>query len=240
MNCLETSHLLGASVDDELDARAVAEVESHLARCPACAQEKSELLALRATMRERLPRFDPPAGLEDRLFAAATKVQRRRRLPWREAALMAAAACATLVATSLLRPSRDGAETEIVDAHVRSLQVGHLTDVASTDQHTVKPWFQGKLDFGVPTRDFAAQGFALVGGRLEVVSGRPAAALVYRRRQHLLNLFVSPATSSEPRRDVSLRGYRVCRWTQDGLLYRLVSDVAPSESDELVSLLRAE
>ena len=160
---------------------------------------------------------------------------------------MAAAACATLVATVALRPARDEAGEEIVDAHVRSLQADHLTDVASSDQHTVKPWFQGRIDFAVPARDFSAQGFVLAGGRLEMISAHPAAALVYRRRQHVLNLFVSPATpgssgspgsTNEPRRDFSLRGYRVSTWTQEGLSYRLVSDVAPSESDELISLLR--
>jgi anti-sigma factor RsiW len=242
MNCVETSRLLGPFVDDELDVHSVIDVEGHLARCAACAQEKAELAGLRETARERLPRFDPPPGLEDRIFAAVARKTsaQRRRLPWREGALMAAAACATLVATTALRPGRDDAGEEIVDAHVRSLQADHLTDVASSDQHTVKPWFQGRIDFAVPARDFSARGFALAGGRLEMISGHPAAALVYRRRQHVLNLFVSPAApgSNEPRRDSSLRGYRVSTWTQEGLRYRLVSDVAPPESDELISLLR--
>jgi anti-sigma factor RsiW len=205
-----------------------------------CTQEKSELLALRETARERLPRFDPAASLEERIFRAARKPEPRRRLPWRQAVLVAAAACATLVATSVLRPGRDEAAEEIVDAHVRSLQADHLTDVASSDQHTVKPWFQGRIDFAVPARDFSDRGFALTGGRLDVLDGRPAAALVYRRRQHVLNLFVSPAPGDEPRRDVVVRGYRISTWTQEGLRYRLVSDIAPSESDELISLLRAD
>jgi len=107
----------------------------------------------------------------------------------------------------------------------------------------VKPWFQGRIDCAVPARDFSARGFVLTGGRLDVLEGRPAAALVYRRRQHVLNLFVSPASpgsGGEPRRDASVRGFRVSTWTQEGLRYRLVSDIAPSESDELVSLLRAD
>jgi len=239
MTCLETSHLIGPFVDDELDARSVIDVETHLARCAACAQERSELLALRETARERLPRFDPPEGLEERLFRAARKSGPRRRLPWRQGALVLAAACATVVATSVLRPHDEPAD-EIVDAHVRSLQAEHLTDVASSDQHTVKPWFQGRIDFAVPARDFSGHGFVLTGGRLDVLEGRPAAALVYRRRQHLLNLFVSPASADEPRRDLVVRGYRISTWTQEGLRYRLVSDIAPSESDELVSLLRTD
>src|SRR5207248_6641035 len=168
---------------------------------------------------------------------AAAPPRRPARRLLREVALMAAAASVAVGATSLLQRSADPGG-EIVDAHLRSLQAGHLTDVASSDQHTVKPWFQGKVDFAVPARDFTAQGFALAGGRLEMISGHPAAALVYRRRQHVLNLFLSPASKDEPRRDFSLRGYRVSTWTQEGLRYRLVSDVAPSESDELVSLVR--
>jgi len=240
MNCIEASHLIGPFVDDELDVKSVVEVEGHLARCAACAQEKGELVGLRETARERLPRFDPPPGLEDHVFRAAMRktARVRRRLPWREGALMAAAACATLVATTTLRPARNVAGEDVVDAHLRSLQADHLTDVASSDQHTVKPWFQGRIDFAVPARDFSSRGFALAGGRLDMISGHAAAALVYRRRQHVLNLFISPASTDEPRRDFSQRGYRVSTWTQEGLRYRLVSDVAQSESDELISLLR--
>jgi anti-sigma factor RsiW len=157
----------------------------------------------------------------------------------REVALMAAAASIAVAATSSLRRSADPGG-EIVDAHLRSLQAGHLTDVASSDQHTVKPWFQGKIDFGVPVRDFVAEGFPLVGGRLDMVGGRPVAALVYGRRQHLINVFVGPATDrDEPLRSVSSRGYRVSSWAQGGLEYRLVTDVAVSEADQLVALLRA-
>ncbi|MFL5409820.1 MAG: anti-sigma factor family protein [Myxococcales bacterium] len=243
MNCLETSRLIGPFVDDELDARSVIDVEIHLARCAACTEERSELLALRETARERLPRFDPPAGLEERLFRAARKPEPRRRLPWRQGAMVLAAACAAVVATSALRPHPDESADEIVDAHVRSLQADHLTDVVSSDQHTVKPWFQGRIDCAVPVRDFSVHGFVLSGGRLDVLDGRPAAALVYRRRQHVLNLFVSPAppgSGGEPRRDFSVRGFSISTWTQEGLRYRLVSDIAPSESDELVSLLRSD
>jgi len=191
-------------------------------------------------VRERLPRFDPPPGLEDRLFGSVARAKPvTRRIPWRGAALVAAAACATFfVAYPIgVRSARDPATEELVDAHVRSLQAQHLTDVASSDQHTVKPWFQGRLDFAVPVHDFADRGFALVGGRLDVLAGQPAAALVYRRRQHVLNLFVSKASPYEPRRDF-LRGYRISSWTQGGLLYRLVSDIPVAESDELISLVR--
>jgi anti-sigma factor RsiW len=244
MTCTEATHLIGPWLDDELDVRSAVELEGHVTQCSACAREKSELFALRDTARERLPRFDPPPGLEDRLLSALREAAAPRRPParrWlREAVLMAAAACVAVTAmVSLQRGS--GPSDEVVDAHLRSLQAGHLTDVTSSDQHTVKPWFQDKIDFAVPVRDFAAEGFALIGGRLDRLSGRPVAALVYRRRQHLLNVFVCPTSAGhdDPVRSVSSRGYRVSSWTQGGLQYRIVTDLAAPDADQLVALLRA-
>ncbi len=243
MTCAEANHLIGPWLDDELDVRSVVELEGHIARCPTCGREKNELLALQETARERLPRFDPPPGFEERLLRAVRKTAAPRPRPahrWlREAGLMAAAACLAVTATVSLQRSADPRD-EIVDAHLRSLQAGHLTDVVSSDQHTVKPWFQGKMDFGVPVSDFAAEGFPLVGGRLDMVAGRPVAALVYRRRQHLINVFVGPAANrDQPLRSVSSRGYQVSSWAQGGLQYRLVTDMAAPEADQLVALLRA-
>ena len=154
--------------------------------------------------------------------------------------MMAAAACLAVVVTLSVHRGGTAPGNEIVDAHLRSLQAQHLTDVVSSDQHTVKPWFQGKVDFSVPARDFAQQGFVLVGGRLDVIDARPVAAIVYRRRQHVLNLFVWPASRSDAApRSLTDRGYRVTSWAQGGLEYRLVSDVPQAEVDQLVSLLRA-
>ncbi|MFL5309133.1 MAG: anti-sigma factor family protein [Myxococcales bacterium] len=243
MTCAEANRLIGPWLDDELDVRSIVDLEGHVGRCSICRREKDELLALRETARERLPRFDPPAGLEERLLRAARESAAPRRRParrWlREVALMAAAASIAIVATATLRRSADSGG-EIVDAHLRSLQAGHLTDMASSDQHTVKPWFQGKIDFGFPVRDFAAEGFPLLGGRLDRVGGRAVAALVYGRRQHFINVFVGPATDrDQPLRSFSSRGYRVSSWAQGGLEYRLVTDIAAPEADQLVALLRA-
>jgi anti-sigma factor RsiW len=246
MTCAEASRLIGPWVDDELEVRSAMEVEGHVSRCAECGRERDELLALRDTARERLPREELTPQLEERLWskvrqAAAAEQRSARRPPprWlREASLMAAAACVAVVATVAVQ-GRDGLRDEIVDAHVRSLQAQHLVDVVSSDQHTVKPWFQGKIDFSVPARDFAEQGFVLAGGRLDAVGGRPVAAIVYRKRQHVLNLFVWPATRSDvaPRSSTE-RGYRITTWAQGGLEYRLVSDVPDAEVDQLVSLLR--
>ena len=243
MTCNDANRLIGPWLDDELDLRSVVEVEGHVARCPACGRERDEILALRETARERLPRFDPPAGLEERLLGTVRRADARRPRParrWlREAGLMAAAAAAAIVVTSSFR-SGEEPPGEIVDAHLRSLQPGHLVDVASSDQHTVKPWFQGRIDFGVPVRDFAAEGFPLVGGRLDMIDGRPVAALVYTRRQHLINVFVGPVAERDRLlRSASSRGLRVATWAQGGLEYRLVTDVNEADADQLVSLLRA-
>jgi anti-sigma factor RsiW len=131
-----------------------------------------------------------------------------------------------------------GFARQVLDAHLRSLQLTHLTDVASTDQHTVKPWFVGKLDFAPPVADFSAEGFPLVGGRLDVVGGRSVAALVYNRRKHVINLFVWPSEEADaaPRSGVQ-RGYAWIRWTRGGMSFWAVSDVAASDLEELARLV---
>jgi anti-sigma factor RsiW len=239
MTCAEASQLIGPWVDDELDVRSAVELSLHLARCAECERERSEVLALRDTARERLPLDDPSPQLDRRVWEAVRAAARRSRHWVRDAGLMAAAACVAVAVTVSLQRGSGALRDEIVDAHVRSLQVQHLTDVASSDQHTVKPWFHGKIDFACPTRDFSEQGFVLAGGRLDVVGGRAVAAIVYRRRQHVLNLFVWPAERGETEaRSFTARGYRIASWAQAGLEYRLVSDIPEEEADQLVALLR--
>jgi anti-sigma factor RsiW len=125
---------------------------------------------------------------------------------------------------------------DVVSAHVRSLQGEHLTDVQTSDQHTVKPWFNGKLDLSPPVVDLTAQGFTLIGGRLDYVDGRAVASIVYRRRKHVINLFVAPATDSQGQRTtlVSSQGYNICRWSAHGLDYFAVSDINADELREFV------
>jgi anti-sigma factor RsiW len=246
MTCAEATRLIGPWLDDELDVRSTVELEGHLGHCTQCGRERDELLALRATARERLPAFDAPPELEAKIWRmlgeAAAPPPRPAKRWLREGALVAVAASLAFAVSSVTFQGRapDLRREEFVDAHLRSLQPAHLTDVASSDRHTVKPWFQGKLDYAVPVRDFPAEGFNLVGGRLDFVGGRPVAALVYGRRQHLLNLFVWPATGGDaPVSTRSVRGYREASWAQGGFEYRLVSDVSPPEADKLVSLLRS-
>ena len=147
---------------------------------------------------------------------------------------------------SSVQPPRAGASgadvvvAEVVNAHVRSLQAEHLFDVQSTDQHTVKPWFLGKLDFAPPVADLAAMGFPLVGGRLDYVSGRPVAALVYQRQKHSINVFVWPASeTSGPDTARSVRGFHVHHWIRDGMSFWVVSDLNDAELSEFARALQS-
>lgn len=266
MSCAETRRLLDAYVDNEIDVRGALDIDDHLAQCPACATARRGLRELRALARENLVSYALPEGFEARLGAAlrAQPVPERRSAPAEPPApppaplvlrrrnrsawigFTSAAAAAALVAAvgpSLWhRGSEAAGEDAIFAAHVRSLQANHLTDVASSDQHTVKPWFQGKLDYSISARDYAQAGFPLVGGRLDYVEDRPAAALVYQRARHVVNLFVWPASNArdEPLRHVTHRGYSAYRWTRDGMSHSVVSDLNDAELRAFVDLVQRD
>ena len=235
MTCAEASPLVELELDGELDARSVLELREHVARCPSCTRQAAALRALSEAARAHLQRFEPPPGFEGRLLRRLRP--RLSRRAWAGAAVGVAAAAAVLVAL----PRRDALVEEAVAAHARSLQLNHAMDVVTSDQHTVKPWFEGKVGFAVPVRDYATEGFALAGGRLDFLDGRPAAAIVYRHGKHVLNLFVLDA---EGARDVapggeSVRGFSSWRWTSGGLRFVLVGDVAGPEMEALARRMAA-
>jgi len=267
MNCEERRVLLHAFLDDELDPERSLDVQSHLDACPDCAREHAAHLALRSALRDEALYFRPPEGFENRIRAtlasqgATERAADRagpagrtgafgifRRMPW--AWLPAGAAAALLILTTISswrfdasasRPTADELlAQEVIASHVRSLMANHLTDVLSTDQHTVKPWFSGRLDFSPPVLDLASDGFELVGGRLDYLAARPVAALVYQRRRHVINLMVWPAPRDP---DSSLtaatrQGYHLLHWIRGGMSHWAVSDLNEPEMMEFARLLR--
>lgn len=233
------SLLLQAEFDGELDAAEAADLALHRAGCPACARRYSALLAARQAMHAASYHRAPPQlrrALAVRLRTGPASAARRRPAPWREIASFAAgAALAATVLIALTPPRHPRLIPALIDDHIRALQPGHLLDVVSTNQHTVKPWFDGRLDFSPPVKDLAGAGFPLLGGRLDYLHGRSVAVLVYGHGKHILELFVWPATAraTEPAR-ADRAGYHVIHWTAAGMSLSLVSDADPAALRQFV------
>ncbi|HZS51631.1 MAG TPA: anti-sigma factor [Bryobacterales bacterium] len=254
MNCSEIEELIHAYSDGELDLIRSLEIEQHLRTCAACSRSHQELEALRSAMRAAPLYFELPKQLQGQIHSALEKTggeqtmrtpakRRAAWLPWLRGAAAAALIAVIFGALAPLfsrRPADDLLAQEVVASHVRSLMPGHLTDVPSTDEHTVKPWFNGKLDFSPTVKDLAAQGFTLAGGRLDYLQGRPVAALVYQRRRHYVNVFVWPSARSTggEERPSSRQGYNLVHWTQSGMTYWAVSDLNSGELQEFSRLLQ--
>ncbi len=255
MDCNQTRSLIDADTDGELDLVRHLELAAHLRTCPECARYADHSRARHSALRELLPRFTAPPSLAGRIRAALpaegalvhTAAQPSRRAStfgqiWSVAGLAASLAFAVLVgfAWGKARAHTDHLVDEAINDHVRSLLASHLTDVASTDQHTVKPWFAGKLDFAPPVVDLAAAGFPLTGGRLEHIDGRPAAALVFHRRQHAINLFIWPAgTGTVLARQSGRNGYNTESWSQGSFNFLAVSEIPAAELGEFAAAFRA-
>lgn len=255
MDCNEIRRLIDADADGELDLVRHLDLAAHLRACPQCARLAVEARDRRDALRQSLPRFTAPPELAGRIRAAletegapaavATHPPRRPLFfspLWNIAGLAASLAFAVLVGFSWgnSRARAGLLVDEAVTDHVRSLQAGHLMDVVSTDQHTVKPWFAGRLDFAPPVTDLAAAGFPLGGGRLEHLAGRPAAALVFHRRQHAINLFIWPADAGAVSARQSGRdGYNTESWSQGGLNFLVVSEIPAAELGQFAAAFRA-
>jgi anti-sigma factor (TIGR02949 family) len=249
VSCELVNTVLHGYLDGELDAAGAADFEHHLISCSDCvaaleAHESLRSSLQRAGLYERAPvalrqKLQTELGASDR----SSMMPIRNPAPWRWLAMAATFLLAVFLGWRLL-PILRGSRGEtalasaIVDAHLRSLQPGHLEDVQSTDQHTVKPWFDGKLDFAPPVHDFVSEGFPLQGGRLDVVHGRTVAVLVYTRRKHLINVFVWPTAEpdSQPLSGSQL-GYNWIDWRKAGMEMCAVSDLTPDDLAELQHLL---
>ncbi|MGH6665674.1 MAG: anti-sigma factor family protein [Pseudolabrys sp.] len=239
MNCEEAKGLMHALLDGELDAGHAREVEAHIVGCADCAARLREFQDLRKAMSPAALRYAAPATLrariEGKLPAPREAGASRRSLI---KGFAGGAALSALAASGVLVMVMRGEDQkrildEVVSAHLRSLQAQHLIDVQSSDQHTVKPWFNGRLDAAPPVADLTAQGFTLIGGRLDYIDAKPVAAIVYRRRVHVINLFCAPAPGSGHRAAAmeSLHGFNVRRWADNGLNLWAVSDI---NADELM------
>ncbi len=247
MNCAETHPLLHPYTDGELDLVRSLEVEHHINTCAACAAQKNSLQSLRSLLRNSDLAYRAPDSLRKKVWSIAPAPESEARpraadLSWLWKWL-AIGATAFAVCTLVLRPPGISENSRVADeavaGHVRSLMAAHLTDVVSSDQHTVKPWFNGKLDFAPDVKNFAAQDFPLVGGRLDYLNDHPVAALIYRRNQHVINVFVWPAADAKetPAETQTLRGFNVINRQANGLRYCLVSDLNEKELRELADLL---
>jgi anti-sigma factor RsiW len=247
MTCVPAKRMLESYLDDELDAAQAAHVQEHLASCTSCAAVHARLLELRAGIRAHAPYYRAPAGLRERIQVSVRQADRHADRPatsfWRwmaiAAAILLAVSAAWNIALLRSRTSRvDQIAQDVLSSHVRSLMGTHLLDVPSSDQHTVKPWFNGKLDFSPDVRDFAAKGFPLIGGRIDYVGGRTAAVLVYQQRKHIINVFTWPSAATDGGAEFDLNGYHVVHWNMNGMSWWVVSDLNVGELRQFEDLYR--
>jgi anti-sigma factor RsiW len=255
MNCDECELLLHALIDGELDAGHARDVEAHVATCAGCGEKLTAFRAMRDAMGAADLKETAPARLRNRIETAlprpAAKISTSRKFlqPSRRTffggvavgSALSAAVAASLVLTVFRNDQNQQVADEVVSAHIRSLQAGHLMDVETSDQHTVKPWFNGKLDVAPPVIDLTAQGFTLLGGRLDYIDGEPVASIVYQRRKHVINLFVAQRLGSAHAGAMAqtIQGYNVRHWSEEGLDFWAVSDLAGDELDEFVQKISA-
>ena len=272
MNCEEIKNLMDAYLDGELDVLTSQKIEQHLRDCRKCEQAYEVETVMAHAISQAAPYYKAPPELRERIQVSlreaigvptnrgATEddslpVRRpgavRRGvffdMPWNWLALAAAIAVAAIVASIFLpRLSQPGADqflaTQLIANHVRSLMADHLTDVASSDQHTVKPWLDTKLDFAAPVLDLSGDGFPLIGGRLDYLDNHSAAALVYQRRKHFINLFIWPTTSkdSKEQKMVEREGYHLVHWADGDFTYWAVSDVSVGELQNFKQLFEGQ
>ena len=241
MTCDEAEILIHALIDGELDAGHAREVEAHVAQCASCTASLADFRQMSQAIARAELRYTAPESLRRRVEAALPKPV-TNAVPSRRAVLhgfafgsgLSAIAVTGLVVLALRNDDQERIMSEIVSAHLRSLQAGHLTDVLSTDQHTIKPWFNGKLDVAPPVIDLTAQGFTLIGGRLDYVDARPIGAVIYKRRAHVINLFVAQTSNMErrPAKIETFQGFNIRHWSERGLNFWAISDLGADELAE--------
>ena len=272
MTCEEAINLMDGYLDGELDPITSQTIEQHLRDCGHCDQAYKTHGSLIRTIGNATPYFKASAELRERIQSSLRKetseqpvrngvrgaqVLPHKRQPeprfilweprWNWLGLAAAIVFAAIIALNVVprfqRPEADQfLATQLIASHVRSLMASHLTDVASSDQHTVKPWLDTKLDFAPPVVDLSSEGFPLIGGRLDYLDNRPAAVLIYQRRKHFINLFVWPAESNATRstKAISRQGYQLLHWVDSDFNYWAVSDVNVNDLQTLKELFEKQ
>jgi len=251
MNCSECRAQTSPYLDGELTAEAKAAFERHLESCAECRAALASAKRISAAIRTGGDRFAAPAHVRARILGEIGRSERRSLwgdlrllgVGWNPVALAASLLLVIVATAGGMGFYLGGADhealltREVVAGQIRSLMASHLTDIASSDQHKVKPWFNGKLDFSPPVVDLASEGYPLVGGRLDYIGHRTVAALVYRRRDHVINLFIWPEDGEKPLRNETQQGYNVAYYKHGGMEYWAVSDLGEAELKEFVALL---
>jgi anti-sigma factor RsiW len=272
MNCEQATDLMDAYLDGELDPITSQTVEQHLLECPKCEEAFESHTALAHAISQGAPYYRAPAELHQRVQSSLrdaietsasrggareiqplrTRPRTERRsvlfeMPWNWLGLAAAIILAAVIVWNFLpRLQQPGADqflaTQLIASHVRSLMANHLTDVASSDQHTVKPWLDAKLDFAPPVVDLMSEGFPLIGGRLDYLDNHPVAALIYQRRKHFINLFIWPTTpgAGDTTKSVTRQGYHLVHWVDSDFNYWAVSDVSDSDLQTFKQLFEGQ
>ena len=254
MECNRAAGLLSGLLDAALGPIARLRVNRHVAGCDACTARLEELRAMQTAIRTNLPYHRAPPGLAARIGAALERESPPLRAtaavrPWFRwpafgmAGTGLAGALAGVALTVLVVGGQSGGQDEVMQSviggHIRSLQAEHLTDVPTSDQHTVKPWLSARLDVSPPVRDLKDEGFPLVGGRMDYVDGHQAAAVVYRRAKHVINLFAwaSPGRPDMPFHAEAQQGFNLVTWRRGGITYYAVSDVEAAQLAEFARLV---
>jgi anti-sigma factor (TIGR02949 family) len=248
MECEEVRPRLDAYIDGELNEAARAELRDHLAGCADCGPEAAALQRLRDEIRRTVPAYRAPEALRSQIrFALRREATTGAPVTFRAPGWLAYAASILLAVAvgsggtflALGERQEDRVASEVIDSHLRSLLGTHLTDVASSDQHTVKPWFAGRSDVSPPAVDLSAEGFPLVGGRLDVIGGKPVPALVYKRRQHVISVYVLPAGKVDLGETLTRRGYNLRHWDEGDLGFWAITDASPGDLADFEHLFHA-
>lgn len=249
MNCHEVETALDGYLDGEFDPIRNQEIERHLQGCARCSTAWRSHQALQKALGAGYLYFKSPVTLRRRIRSSLRHAQRAETLgafwSWRWAGIAASLTVVAILTWRVAplvqeRTGDDVLVQEVTSSHVRSLMVGHLLDAPSSDRHVVKPWFTGKIDFSPPVVDLTDHGFSLIGGRLDYLNKRTVAAIVYKRREHVINLFIWPASTDSPAkvRSVAYEGYHHVHWAHSGMTYWAISDLNNKELQEFVRLLQ--